>query len=223
MSKPVHPQEISLEDAVFLLRLARKTVEEYLHTGEKIKPPEDTPKHLFRPGMVFTTIETYHDYHHRSLRGCIGFLQPVYPLVEAVIRSAIEAAFHDPRFNPLEKHELDRVTFEISILSIPEKIEVDDPWEIPKKIVIGRHGLVMKRGWFQGTLLPQVPIEYCWDPETFLAETCMKAGMEPDCWLDRNTEVLIYEGRVFHEKEPKGEIEERDLNIEYMKLCKVLK
>ncbi len=218
--EPIHPNEVSLEEACFLIRLARRAVEEYLNRREIIKPPEDTPEKLFRHGMVFTTIETYHSYSHRTLRGCIGFLQPVYPLVEAAIRSAIEAAFRDPRFPPLEKHELDKVTFELSILSIPVKIEATTPWDILGKIVIGRHGLVVKRGWYQGTLLPQVPIEYCWDQETFLAETCLKAGLEPDCWLDKDTEVLLYEGRVFREKEPHGEIEERDLSIEYKRICR---
>ncbi len=221
MDKPIHPRELSLEDGVFLVKLARRTVETKLVEGKTLEPPDDTPEHLRRPGMVFTTIETYHGPDKRSLRGCIGFLQPVYPLVEAVIRSALEAAFNDPRFYPLEKHELDHVTFEVAILSVPEPLEISDRWELPKKIIIGRHGLVARRGLFQGTLLPQVPVEYCWDPETFLAETCMKAGMEPDCWLDSSVEILFYEGRVFQEREPLGEVVERDLNKEYMQQCKI--
>ena len=219
MEKPIHPRELSIGDGKYLVKLARRAVEAKLVNGETIKPEPCTPQYLFRPGMVFTTIETFEGYERRSLRGCIGFLQPVYPLVEAVIRSALEAAFNDPRFYPLEKRELDIVTFEVAVLSLPKPVDVANKWDLPKKIVIGRHGLVARRGWFQGTLLPQVPVEYCWDEETFLAETCMKAGMGPDCWLDHATEILIYEGRVFREKEPYGEVEERDLNKEYIKIC----
>ncbi len=217
----IHPRELSFEDGVFLVKLARRAVEEKLLKGITIEPPKDTPDHLRKLGMVFTTIETYHGYSRRSLRGCIGFLRPIYPLVKAVINSALEAAFNDPRFPPLSKDEVKDVTFEVAVLSVPEEINVDSRWDLPKMIVIGRHGLVVKRGWFQGTLLPQVPIEYCWDEETFLAETCIKAGLPPDCWLDENTVVSVYEGRVFREVEPYGEIEERDLNEEYKKLCKI--
>ena len=220
MEKPIHPRELSIQDGEYLVKLARRAVEAKLLEGETIRPDQDIPKHLFRPGMVFTTIETFEGYERRSLRGCIGFLQPMYPLVEAVIRSAIEAAFNDPRFYPLEKQELDIVTFEVAVLSVPEPLNVSDRWDLLNKIVIGKHGLVARRRWFQGTLLPQVPVEYCWDEETFLAETCMKAGMSPDCWLDRSTEILAYEGRVFREKKPYGEVEERDLNKEYLKLCR---
>ncbi len=217
----IHPKELTFEDGAFLVKLARKTVEEYIKNNGniEIKPPQNTPKHLLRPGMCFTTIETFYTHEKRSLRGCIGFLIPVYSLVEAVMCSAIEAAFNDPRFHPLEETELDTVTFEVSILSEPKPL-TGNRLEYPRKIIIGRHGLVVKKIIYQGTLLPQVPVEYCWDEETFLAETCIKAGLEPDCWLDDNTQVLIYEGRVFREKEPRGEIEERDLHEEYKILCR---
>lgn len=219
MERPIHPKELSKKDGEYLVRLARRAVETKLLNGETIKPDPTTPQHLLRPGMVFTTIEAFKGYDKRSLRGCIGFLQPIYPLVVAVIKSSLEAAFNDPRFYPLENHELGSVTFEVAVLSLPEPADIANKWELPKKIVIGKHGLIARRGWFQGTLLPQVPVEYCWDEETFLAETCMKAGMEPDCWLDRATEILIYEGRVFREEKPYGDIEERDLSKEYARIC----
>ncbi len=219
--KPIHPSELLFDEGVFLVKLARKAVEYYFDSGGKIlEPPEDTPEKLKRPGMCFTTIETYKGEELRSLRGCIGFLAPIQPLVEAVIKSAVEAAFNDPRFPPLARNELSQVTFEVSILSAPEPIVVENRWDLPKKIIIGKHGLVVKKGFFQGTLLPQVPIEYCWDEETFLAETCIKAGLTPDCWLHEDTEVLAYEGRVFREKKPYGDVEEFDLSKEYERLCR---
>ncbi len=216
--KPVYPSELVFEEGVFLVKLARRAVEEYLKNKHKIKPPADTPKKMFRPGMSFTTIEVYHDYNHRSLRGCIGYLQPVMSLVESVIDSAIQAAVGDPRFPPMSVDELLTVTFEVSVLSVPVLVEVEDRRRLPDKIVVGRHGLIVERGFFKGTLLPQVPVEYGWDSETFLAETCIKAGLPPDCWLDDRVKVYVYEARLWREKEPLGEIEERDLRRELERL-----
>ncbi len=207
-----------MEHGVFLVKLARRAVEERVRNNRVIEPPEDTPQILRRPGMVFVTIEKV-VHGRRSLRGCIGFLAPVYSLVEATIKAALEAALNDPRFPPVTEPELPSLIYEVSVLSQPYDPGVTDRWELPKVIVIGRHGLVASRGWFHGTLLPSVPVEYCWDPETFLAETCLKAGMEPDCWLDEATRIQLYDGRVFAEKEPGGEIVERDLNKEYRERC----
>jgi uncharacterized protein (TIGR00296 family) len=220
IKKPVHPDELSFEEGEYLVRIARKAVEEKLFRGITIKPPDDLPEIFRRPGMTFTTIETYHPSGRTTLRGCIGFLAPIYSLIESTIKSAIEAAFNDPRFPPLSRDEIDSVVFEVTVLSEPRELVVRDKWLLPKMITIGRHGLVVEKGWFKGTLLPVVPIEYCWDEETFLAETCIKAGLQPDCWLEEDTKIYVYDGRAFKEKTPRGEIYERDLNREYKELCK---
>jgi len=219
MEKPIHPSEINFEDGVFLVKLARRAVEEKLLHNRVLKPPVETPKHLYRPGMTFTTIETVVSRNKYELRGCIGFLQPVYSLVESTIISAIEAALNDPRFPPMEPSELDNVVFEVSILSVPEEIVVDDRWKLPSMIVIGRDGLIAERGFYKGTLLPIVPLDYCWDAETFLSETCIKAGLKPDCWLDNKTRIYRYMGRVFREIEPHGVIIEVDMNRVYKEKC----
>ncbi|OYT37855.1 MAG: AMMECR1 domain-containing protein [Desulfurococcales archaeon ex4484_58] len=219
MEKPIHPDELSFEDGVFLVKLARKTLREKLVKNIEIKPPLDTPKHLLRPGMVFTTIEKFLGENQYALRGCIGFLSPIYSLVKATIKSTIEAALNDPRFPPMTSDELDQVVLEVTVLSLPEEIVVDNRWDLPAKINIGRDGLVVEKGFFKGTLLPMVPIEYCWDQETFLAETCIKARLPPDCWLDKNVKVSKYVGKAFKEKTPNGEIYERDLTKEYRELC----
>ncbi len=219
MEKPIHPREISLEDGIFLVKLARRAVEEKIVNNKEVKPPPNTPEYMYRPGMVFTTIERIVGPDKYELRGCIGFLQPVYSLVESTIKSAIDAALNDPRFPPMTSDELDKVVFEVTILSIPEEIDVRDRWDVVQHIVIGRDGLVVEKGWFKGTLLPVVPIEYCWDEETFLAETCIKAGLNPDCWLDGKVKIYRYEGRAFKEKEPNGDIYERDLVREYDEIC----
>ena len=218
----VHPREITFREGVFLVKLARKAVKEYLEKGKKIKPPPETPEKLLKKGMAFVTIETYHSYERRSLRGCIGYLEPIAPLANVVIDVAIHAAVGDPRFTPMSVNELSMVTFEVSILSKPKLLNVP-PRELPRNIVIGRHGLLVKRGFYQGVLLPQVPVEYCWDQETFLAEVCLKAGMDPDCWLLEDTKIYIFEARLFREKEPLGEVVERSLEEEYRKLIEKLR
>ena len=214
MSGPIHPSEVTLEEGGFLVRLARRAVEEFLETGRRIKAPGDTPGKLRRPGAAFVTIETFIDEDSRELRGCIGYIEPIKPLVETVIDVAIEAAVHDPRFPPMTGSEAGMVTFEVSILSEKEPLP-SSPEERPRSIVIGRHGLIVEKDAYRGLLLPQVPVEYGWDEETFLAETCVKAGMHPTCWLDPDTRFYRYEARIFREKRPRGEIEERDLEAEY--------
>ncbi len=218
----IHPSELTLEEGVYLVKLARQAIEEYLKTGRKIKPSSPNPK-LSKKGMTFTTLESLDSSTGRtSLRGCIGFLTPVYSLVDSVVESAIEAAVNDPRFPPVEIWEMDNIVIEVTVLSLPIPIKVADRREIPKQIIIGRHGLVVEKGWFKGTLLPVVPVEYCWDEETFLAETCLKAWLKPDCWLDPATKIYYYEGRAFKEIKPRGEVVERDLNKEYRELCKLV-
>ena len=213
-SSQVRPEELSFEEGVFLVRLARRAVEYWFEKGEKLRPPPDTPERLRRPGAAFVTITVYHTYEHRELRGCIGYVYPVKSLVETVIDVALEAAFRDPRFPPMERSELPRVTFEVSVLSPLEPMP-RRPEERVKAVRPGVHGLVAKRVFLQGLLLPEVPVEYLWDAETFLAETCVKAGMPPHCWLAEDVEFYRYHTRNWREREPLGEVEERSLLREY--------
>ena len=201
----------TLEEGKFLVKLARKAVEHYLIAGERIRPPEDTPERFYKDKYgVFTTIEIY-EKGKTYLRGCIGFPYGYQNMIKAIIESALAAAFEDPRFPPLSKEELDQVIFEISILSPIQQLKVDDPREYPRKIKVGYHGLIIEKGIFSGLLLPQVPVEYGWNEEEFLCQTCMKAGLTPECWLDRETRVYIFQAQIFKEIEPKGEVIERDL------------
>lgn len=211
-SSAIEPSELTFDEGRFLVRLARQAIEQYVASGIVVEPPSTTPEKLKRPGMAFVTIERYSG-GGKELRGCIGFLQPIAPLVKTVINAAIAAATEDPRFPPLSKDELNTIVIEVSVLSVPKLVKSID------EIIIGRHGLWIYRGWRNGTLLPQVPVEYCWDRETFLAECCLKAGMDPDCWRDSKTRIYVYEGRVFYEKSPGGEIDVRDLESEYKKRC----
>jgi len=205
--------ELTLSDGTYLVQLARRAIEEYITKNIKIEPGKEVDKKLLKNGMAFVTVDRIVGPGQKELRGCIGFLQPVSPLVKVVIESAIAAATEDPRFPPLSPDELSAIVIEVSILSSPI------PIKSPSDIVIGKHGIIVSRGWHSGTLLPQVPVEYCWDVETFLAEGCLKAGLGADCWLDKRTKIFIYEGRVFYEESPRGAVKERKLEEELKHKC----
>ena len=194
------------EEGVFLVKLARRAVEEYLKYGKIIKPPENTPKKLVEKCGVFVTINKVEANGTKSLRGCIGFPYPTTPLVKAVIQSAISSATEDPRFPPLSVEELNNVVFEVSVLTPPEIIKVGKPSDYPKAIKVGRDGLIIEKGFFKGLLLPQVPVEWGWNEEEFLCQCCIKAGLPPDCWLMEGTKVYKFQAIIFHEKFPRGSI-----------------
>lgn len=202
----------SLEVGKFLVKLARRAVEEYLRSGKVIDPPPETPPQLLQDKYgVFTTIELYLGPGRRELRGCIGFPQGYKNVATAVIMSAIAAATEDPRFPPMRPEELSQVVFEVSILSPMELIKVEHPRDYLRYIRVGYHGLMVEKGIHSGLLLPQVPVEYGWDEETFLCQTCLKAWLPPDAWLDKDTKVYRFQAQIFMEVEPNGEVVERDL------------
>ena len=126
-----------------------------------------------------------------DLRGCIGFIEPLYPLAQAVLRCAIYAASEDPRFGPVTPAELGSLSYEISVLTPTERITD------PSIVQVGRHGLVIAQGGRRGLLLPQVATENHWNREEFLAQTCIKAGLNPDAWK-RGAEISVFEAIVFH-------------------------
>lgn len=215
----VDPEDVSPPEGVFLVKLARRAVENYLVEGVTIEPPKETPPKLYRLGASFVTILKRVGGDKLDLRGCIGYVKPVEPLASNVMHAAIAAATEDPRFPPLRPEELNEVIFEVSILSRMEKLS-EEPELRVKSIYIGRDGLMVEYGFYHGILLPEVPVEYCWDNETFLAETCLKAGTEPDCWLNKKVKVYRYRTKTFKELTPKGDVTERKLREEYETACK---
>jgi len=206
----------TLEEGRILVRLARDSIREYLSTGRLMELPSGLPRRLVEDNYgVFTTIETIEESTgRRELRGCIGFPRSTYNVALGVIRSSVAAAVEDPRFTPLTLEELDRVLIEVSILSPMELLQVRDPREYLRIIEVGRHGIVVVRGHRSGLLLPQVPVEQCWDTMTYLSEGCMKAFLHPDCWLDEDTSILVYEAQIFSETKPGGDVVERSLREE---------
>jgi uncharacterized protein (TIGR00296 family) len=205
--------ELSLEEGKFLIKLARNAVEEYLETGKTISPPEGVSAKLQERCGVFVTINSLRKTE-KQLRGCIGFPYPTNPLVEAVIDSAISAATRDLRFQPLSLSELGKVVFEVSVLTPPEKVEVDNPKEYVQKIKVGEDGLIVERGYYKGLLLPQVPVEWGWCEEEFLCQCCAKAGLPMDSWLTKDAKIYKFHAIIFEEEAPQGEVKRVHLGVE---------
>ena len=203
--------ELSLDEGKFLINLARNTVKEYLENGKTIKPPKDTPGKLLEHCGVFVTINSVRN-GEKELRGCIGYPYPTSPLVEAVIDSAINAATQDPRFYPLSPDELGGVVFEVSVLTPPQPVEVENPKEYISKIKVGEDGLIFEKGFYRGLLLPQVPVEWGWCEEEFLCQCCVKAGLPPDSWLTRGSKIYKFKAIIFEEETPMGEVKRLSLN-----------
>lgn len=204
------PFELSLKEGEFLIRLARNTVKTYLETGKTVKAPENTPKKLFEQCGVFVTINSLKN-GEKKLRGCIGYPYPTSPLVEAVIDSAISAATRDPRFYPLSLTELGTVVFEVSVLTPPEAVEVENPKEYLAKIKVGEDGLIAEKGFYKGLLLPQVPVEWEWCEEEFLCQCCVKAGLSPDSWLTQDAKIYKFQAIIFEEETPQGKVKRLQL------------
>ena len=172
-----------------LLRLARTSIESTLEGRAPEVRPDDYDEDLRRPAGAFVTLRT----KRGDLRGCIGSIRAMEPLYRAVATSAVSAAFRDPRFFPVRKEEMTQLDLEISVMGPIEPVgDVNE-------IEVGRDGLIISRGRFAGLLLPQVAAEYGWDRQTFLDQTCMKAGLPPGAWRAQETRVEKFSAEVFGE------------------------
>ena len=192
------------------VKFARGIAESAVLTGS-YKIPDISLSPVFEEKAgAFVTVQTY---PAGELRGCIGIPEPVYSLRQAILSAAVDAVLSDPRFEPVREDELPGLLFELTVLSPPELLAVRSPWELPQKVDIGRHGLIVERGRFRGLLLPQVAVDEKWDSEEFLRMTCWKAGIPEDSWHDPRVRVLRFEGEVFGEEEPKGKVIRRELRI----------
>jgi uncharacterized protein (TIGR00296 family) len=197
--------QLTLEEGKFLVNLARQTVTEYLKNGKILQVPENVSPKLMEPCGVFVTLNSFHN-ETKTLRGCIGLPYPTTPLVQAVIEAALSAATRDPRFPPVALEELDQITFEVSVLTPPERVEVEKPTDYPSKIKVGCDGLIIEKSYCKGLLLPQVPVELDWNEEEFLCQCSMKAGLSPDSWLLKDTKIYRFQAIIFEEALPKGQI-----------------
>ena len=193
------------DDGNFLVKLARKTVDEYVTHKRKTDQPENTPEHLKEKSGVFVTLNSI-EGNRVSLRGCIGRPYPSQPLVEAVIDSSIDSAVRDPRFPPLTPKELDSIIVDLSVLTPPKKIEYSKPEELLDLVKVGRDGLIAIQGMWRGLLLPQVPVDWKWNTLEYLEHTCNKAGLPVDAWKDPETEFMSFQAEIFGEAKPRGNI-----------------
>jgi len=171
----------------YLLGLARQAIETKLKTGRTLQDKTEDQVLLSKRG-AFVTLKV-----DAELRGCIGYPLPYKPLAETVIEMAIAAATQDYRFPHLEEEELGRLKIEISVLTLPHRI--NDVHEIE----VGRHGIIISKGYNKGLLLPQVPLEYNWDRETYLRHGCLKAGLDENEWK-KQVQIETFEAQVFSEE-----------------------
>ena len=186
----MNPSEIvSREDQLLLLQLARNSILVTLQKGRKLPVVESLSPMLREKRGVFVTLWL------EELRGCIGFPYPVKPLAQAVQEAALGAALEDHRFPPVRLEELARIEIEISVLTQPKVLE-------PSQLKLGVHGLIVSKGERSGLLLPQVAMEYGWDEEMFLAQTCVKAGLPKDAWR-KSADLYSFEAQVFSESDSK--------------------
>ncbi len=174
------------DEKAFLLDLARISVESAVSGGENRILKELIPEKFLERGAVFVTLT-----EDGSLRGCIGSIIPHDMLYRAVASAAVSAALHDPRFRPVTTRDLPNLSYDISVLS-RFKLVADI-----EEIIIGKHGLLIQSGYNKGLLLPQVAAEHSWDRSTFLQQTCIKASLPRDAWMDPSTDLFVFSASVF--------------------------
>jgi AmmeMemoRadiSam system protein A len=171
-----------------LLELARNSIETYLKTNKKLEVTEADPLLLKEMGAFVTLRE------QGELRGCIGNLVGSQPLYLTIRDMAVEAAVDDPRFPPVNLGELKNIEIEISVLSPMQLASSSD------EIEMGKHGVLVRRGFRSGVFLPQVATETGWSKEEFLTQLCAhKAGLPADAWKDKSTELYVFTAEVFSE------------------------
>lgn len=192
---------VSDTDGEVLVKTSRKIVTEFLKNKNKIMLDSEFESKFSFPSGVFVTLNK-----NNELRGCIGYPLPDQKLSKALFDASLAAALDDPRFNSVQEDELDEIIFEVTILTPPKEIKVNNTTEYPSKIKIGRDGLIVKHSFYSGLLLPQVPVEYNWNEIEFLENTCLKAGLEKNFWKKDNVTILKFEGIVFKEEQPKGKV-----------------
>jgi hypothetical protein len=172
-----------------LMKIARLSVDAAVRERKMYLVGDTGLPRLEEDRGAFVTLK-----EHGELRGCIGYITPMKPLAETVRDVAAYAAIEDPRFSQVTTAELPLLQYEISVMSpIRRVLDV-------KEIKVGKHGLIIKKGSIEGILLPQVPVEEHWDRETFIEQTCVKAGLPRQAWKDEDTDIFMFTALVFGEQ-----------------------
>lgn len=178
-----------------LLALARESIRRRLLDAHELIPTrEDFPDDKFWQDQgVFVTLT-----EHGELRGCIGTIMPVSPLVTAVASNALSAAFDDPRFEPVEEAEFASLHIEVSLLSVPADLAFSSLTDLKSRLAATHPGVILRRGPYQATFLPQV-WEQLPDVEGFLDALCRKAGLRPENLSQPGLSVFTYTVEAFSE------------------------
>jgi AmmeMemoRadiSam system protein A len=180
-------RELNSHEQQALLAIARQAIIHGVQTGQEYVEPREE-KALNQRNGCFVTIK-----QNEQLRGCIGNFQSELPLFKEVAQMAQASSAKDPRFYPLKEEDLDNFTLEISVLSPLHKVEdVED-------IEVGKHGIYIEKSFYRGVLLPQVATEHDWDRQTFLKQTCLKAGLPTDAWEADDADIYVFSAQVFGE------------------------
>ncbi len=179
---------LSDEEKSFLLKLSRNVLEEYIK-NRKVPEVKIIDEKLKEKCGAFVTLNKNH-----NLRGCIGYIEPIKPLYQSVIDNTVNAAVNDPRFPEVTPNELKDIEIEISVLTPPVKIDSYHD------IIIGKHGIILSKGFHSAVFLPQVAPEQGWDLATTLTHLSLKAGLGPDDWKS-GAEFKVFTAIVFSENE----------------------
>ena len=182
--------QLSAQLRLKLLRVARQSLENFLENGESIQFPTEIPV-LLEKRAVFVTLR---NREKGNLRGCIGQSKPRYPLIEAVAKTAISSAVDDTRFPSLTLDELPDLLIEINVLSPLSHSK-------PEDVKIGKHGLMINKGYKGALFLPEVAVSNGWDLHRFLDELCRKADLPEGIWHDREAELYVFESETWGENE----------------------
>lgn len=186
--------ELTSGAKTFLLKSARLQIEAGLSGKSFEFPPFNESMNIVEEKRgCFVTL-----HKNGDLRGCIGTIEPVYPLMEGVCKNALNAAFADPRFPALSADELEAVRIEISVLTVPRELRFKNAGDLEQQLKPGIHGVILSQGTSSATFLPQV-WEQLPDKKHFLAHLCLKGGLSPDCWQNPRTRIRVYEAEYFSE------------------------
>ncbi|MHB8566583.1 MAG: TIGR00296 family protein [Nitrososphaerales archaeon] len=192
-------------DGQLLIGSSRESISTFLGTG-KLRIPQRIAEDVRFEEKIGCFVTLRENDHEKTLRGCVGFPQPVLKLFRALPEASIAAATQDPRFPRLQLGELEKVLIEISILSEPRLVSVKSQKELPNEIRIGTDGLMMKWDFGSGLLLPQVATEFGWNAEEFLCNLSVKTGAPPDQWLVPGTQIFRFQAMIFSEDAPNGKV-----------------
>jgi uncharacterized protein len=197
------PEDITLREGTQLVKLARTAVVSFIKNKKIINFTNNSNR---RAGVFVTIYHVNNMNSEKNLRGCIGYVFPPQNIYDSVIAAAINAATEDPRFIAISEKELDHLIFEVSVLSKPALIQVENTDVSLGNIVIGKDGLILESRYGSGLFLPQVPVEQKWNIREYITNLCFKAGAPSDAWLLPDSKLYTFSSLIFREKLPNREI-----------------